>query len=146
MTFSEIVNIDIPKWAHKNAFLWIWATNSRSRSSKRPVIQQAFDLMEEWGFRYYAMLTWNKENGVCPFGPYQITSEYCLFGYRGKFLVPKESMGKMKTVFFESSKRHSEKPKIFYDNVRKYFHGPRLDVFARKRHDGFDAWGNEAEL
>ena len=145
MTFDEIANLDIANWAAEDAFLWLWATNSRSRSSGRPILQQAFELMDGWGFRYYTLLTWDKGTGPCPFGPYQITTEHCLFGYRGKFSLPKGSMGKMKTLFSAPSKRHSEKPCLLYDYVSTYFPAPRLDVFARRRHTGFDAWGDEVD-
>ena len=101
--------------------------------------------MEEWGFRYYTMLTWDKGTGPCPFGPYQITTEHCLFGYRGKFSPPRESMGKMKTLFPAPAGRHSEKPRLLYDDISQHFEGPRLDVFARRRHWRFDVWGNEVE-
>ena len=94
MTFGEIVRLDVANWAAANSFLWLWAINSRSRSSGRPILQQAFNLMEEWGFRYYTALTWDKGTGPCPFGPYQITTEHCLFGYRGKFRTPRDSMGR----------------------------------------------------
>ena len=145
MTLAEIASISVDTWAAEDSFLWIWATNSRSRSSGRPILQQAFDLMEHWGYRYYTILTWDKGTGPCPFGPFQITTEHCLFGYKGKFDLPKESMGQMKTLFAESSKRHSEKPSKLYTHIREHFPGPRLDIFARRRHCGFEAWGNETE-
>ncbi len=145
MTYGEIAELPIPEWAASNAFLWLWATNSRSQSSGKPILQQAFELMDEWGFRYYTILTWDKRTGPCPFGPYQITTEHCLFGYRGKFVFPKESLGQMKTLFSAPSRRHSEKPAILYEYITSYFPAPRLDVFARRRHIGFDAWGNEVE-
>ena len=107
---------------------------------------QAFELMEHWGFRYYTALTWNKATGPCPFGPYQITTEHCLFGYRGKARFPKASLGKMKTAFTAPVTRHSEKPSLLYDSVSLYFDGPRLDVFARRRHRGFEPWGNQVEM
>ena len=146
MTFDEIAALDIGLWAADNAFLWLWATNSRSRSSGRPILQQAFDLMDAWGFRYYTLLTWDKGTGPCPFGPYQITTEHCLFGYKGKFSFPKSSMGRMKTLFAAPSKRHSEKPRLLYEYISSHFPSPRLDVFARRRHMGFDAWGNEVDV
>ena len=145
MTYAEIAEMPVPEWTAPNSLMWLWATNSRSRSSGRPILQQAFDLMEHWGFRYYTLLTWDKGTGPCPFGPYQVTTEHCLFGYRGKATFPKDSMGKMKTIFVAPSKRHSEKPEVLYEYIHKYFPGPRLDVFARRRHRGFDAWGNEVE-
>ena len=146
LTQQEILEIaPLQKWASTNAFLWLWATNSRSRSSGKPILQQAFELMEAWGFRYYTMLTWDKKTGPCPFGPYQITTEHCLFGYRGKCAFAKESLGRMKTCFEARATRHSEKPSDFYRDLRQNFPASRLDVFSRRPHPGFDSWGLEAK-
>ena len=144
MTRDEIAALPIGEWAAGESFLWLWATNSRSRSSGKPILTLAFELMEYWGFRYYTMLTWDKATGPCPFGPYQITTEHCLFGYRGRCVFPKSSLGKMKTAFSAPVTRHSEKPSLLYDSVRRHFDAPRLDVFARRCHPGFDSWGDEA--
>lgn len=146
MTYGEIAALPVSEWAAQDAFIWLWATNSRSRSSGKPILVQAFELLEHWGFKYYTTLTWDKPTGPCPFGPYQITTEHCLFGYRGRCLFPKEAMGKMKTMFTAPVTRHSEKPACHYANVSRHFDAPRLDVFARRRHQGFDAWGNEVEI
>lgn len=145
MTYAEIAALPVEDWATTDAFLWLWATNSRSRSSDKPILIQAFDLMEHWGFRYYTTLTWDKATGPCPFGPYQITTEHCLFGYRGKCEFPSESLGKMKTLFSASSGRHSEKPSYLYRHISNHFDAPRLDVFARRRHHGFEPWGDQVE-
>ena len=143
MILDDIAAIPIVKWAANDAFIWLWATNSRSRSSGRTILQQAFELLDRWGFRYYTLITWDKGNGPCPFGPYRITTEHCLFGYRGKCEFSKESMGSLQTLFAAPSKRHSEKPDVFYELINQHFPQPRLDVFARRRHRGFDAWGDE---
>ena len=145
MTMPELRVLPVPEWAADNALLWLWATNSRSRSSGLPILQQAFELLEAWDFHYYTLLTWDKSTGVCPFGPYQIVTEHCLFGYRGKFAPPRASMGKLQTLFRARSQRHSEKPACLYQSIATYFPGPRLDVFARRQHSGFDSWGNEVE-
>lgn len=149
MTPSEIgVKLPINEWAAENAFLWLWATNSRSRSTKRPILEEAFALIDWWGFRYYTLLTWDKKTGVCPFSPYQVTTEHVLFAFKGKANFPKESMGKMKTLFTSSESRknaHSVKPIELYQHIEKYFEAPRLDVFARRKHKGFDGWGDEYE-
>ena len=145
LSFVEIANLPIVDWSAENAFIWLWATNSRSRSSGKPILQQAFELMEHWGFRYYTTISWDKGTGPCPFGPYQITTEHCLFGYRGKCQFEKESLGKMKTLFSAPVIKHSQKPDFLYKHIRKFFPGPRLDVFARRRHSGFGAWGDQVE-
>lgn len=145
MTPQEILSLPVPEWASNSSYLWLWATNSRSRSTDRPIISVALEAMEYWGFRYYTMLTWDKRTGPCPFGPYQITTEYVLFGYRGKAQFPRKSLGQAKTMFSESSRGHSVKPSSLYAHISKHFPGPRLDVFARRAHDGFEGWGNEYE-
>ena len=145
MSIDEIKTLPIQEWAADNSFLWLWATNSRSRSTGQPILYHAFDLMEHWGFRYYTLITWDKRTGPCPFGPYQITTEHCLFGFKGKADFPKDSLGKMKTMFSETTRRHSEKPQTLYEFIAKFFPEKRLDVFARRQHRGFDAWGNEVE-
>ena len=143
---DEIADLPVPALAADEAMLWLWVTNSRSRHTDRPIIQHGFELLDHWGFRYYTTLTWDKRTGPVPFGPYQIVSEHVLFGYRGKAAWPKESLGKMQTCFRTASvSRHSEKPVELYEHIARYFAGPRLDVFARRRHDGFDAWGDEVE-
>lgn len=49
-------------------------------------------------------------------------------------------------AYFKAKRRkHSEKPDVFYANILKVTNAPRIDIFARKRHYGFDAWGNEVE-
>ena len=143
LTPEEIRELPINELAADNAFLWLWATNSRSKSCDIPILQIAFQLMEHWGFRYYTIITWDKRTGPCPFGPYQITTEHVLFGYKGKSRFPKSCYGKMKTLFSESTRTHSEKPSTFYEFVREQFDGPRLDLFARRVHEGFEGWGNQ---
>ena len=145
MTIEALKGMEVGLWGANQSWLWLWATNGRSQGTGRPILAEAFDLLEAWGYRYYTLVTWDKGTGVCPFGPYQITSEHLLFGYRTKLDPPVGSMGKAKTVFQAPVTRHSEKPGPFYEYVRSYFPGPRLDVFARRRHLGFDAWGSEVE-
>ena len=144
MSKEELLDLPITKWAHEEScYLWLWATNSRNRDTGEPVLQMAFELMEHWGFRFYTMITWDKGTGPCPFGPYQVTTEHVLFGYRGKCKFQRSCLGRMKTCFRASSGVHSAKPEAFYQEVAHYFDGPRLDVFARQVRAGFDGWGEE---
>ncbi len=143
---GEIAGVPVADTLLPQSFVWLWVTNSRSRSTGRPIIQHGFELLEEWGIRYYTMLTWDKRTGPCPFGPYQITTEHVLFGCHGKVEFSKERMGKLKTLFVSENRRrrsHSAKPADFYANVVRSFDGPRLDMFARQVHAGFDGWGDE---
>jgi N6-adenosine-specific RNA methylase IME4 len=143
MSKESLMELPIGEWADDQSFLWLWATNSKDKKTGEPILRTAFDLMEAWGFTFYTMVTWDKRTGPCPFGPYQVTTEHVLFGYKGKVAFDKECLGKMKTCFTESSTVHSAKPDSFYQTIAKYFKGNRLDVFARQVRDGFDGWGNE---
>ncbi|GAB4215411.1 MAG: MT-A70 family methyltransferase [Synechococcales cyanobacterium] len=140
---TDLMTLPIADWAEDQAFLWLWATNSKERSSRDPILKIAFDLMEVWGFRYYTLITWNKRTGPCPFGPYQITTEHVLFGYRGRALFPAACLGKLQTCFTATPTAHSAKPAEFYQQIVQHFPGERLDVFARRPHPGFEGWGNQ---
>ena len=140
---EEIIKLPIDKWSKKNCFIWLWVTNSKDKKTKEPIIRTGFDLLDKWGFKYYTMITWDKKTGPCPFGPYQITTEHLLFGYKGTAKFEKECLGKMKTCFTASSSAHSVKPDEFYQLIHKYFKGKKLDVFARQKRVGFKGWGNE---
>lgn len=143
MTKEELVALPVEEWAEEQSFLFLWATNSKNKKTGEPILRMAFELMETWGFTFYTMVTWDKKTGPCPFGPYQITTEHVLFGYKGKAVFNKASLGKMKTCFSESATAHSVKPDSFYQQISKHFEGKKLDVFARQVREGFDGWGNE---
>ncbi len=140
---AELIALPVPAWADENAFIWLWATNSKDKKTGEPILKMAFDLLEAWGFTYYTTVTWNKLTGPCPFGPYQIITEHVLFGYKGKAVFDRASLGKLQTCFTETPTLHSAKPDSFYRQIATYFKGRRLDVFARQKRDGFDGWGNQ---
>lgn len=143
VTAVRLESLPVAEWAAPQSFIWLWATNSKERSTGAPILRLAFDLLEAWGFTYYTTITWNKKTGPCPFGPYQVTTEHALFGYRGKARFARESLGKLQTCFSEPVLGHSVKPASFYQAIAQFFPGPRLDVFARAGHAGFDGWGDE---
>ena len=146
MSKKELLALPVNQWAEDQSFLWLWATNSKDRKTGEPILKTAFDLMEEWRFTFYTMITWNKRTGPCPFGPYQIITEHILFGYKGKAVFDRDHLGKMKTCFTETPTMHSAKPDSFYQQVADHFEGPRLDVFARQVREGYDGWGNQYGL
>ncbi len=84
-----------------------------------------------------------QKTGPCPFGPFQIVTEYVLFGYKGKCIFKKDKLGFMKNIFTESASAHSVKPQSFYDAIVEMTDGKRIDIFARQKRKGFDGWGNE---
>jgi len=143
MCKEDLLRLPVPQWADTQSFLWLWTTNSKDKKTGEPLLHTAFDLMKAWDFTFYTMVTWDKKTGPCPFGPYQVTTEHVLFGYRGKAVFSKSCLGKMKTCFTEAATIHSAKPDSFYRQIAHYFPGNRLDVFARQVRAGFDGWGDQ---
>ena len=105
---DEIMKLPLKNWSKTNCFIWLWVTNSKDKKTKEPIIKTGFDLLNHSGFTYYTTITWDKKTGPCPFGPYQITTEHILFGYRGTVKFEKECLGKMKTCFNASSSDNSD--------------------------------------
>jgi N6-adenosine-specific RNA methylase IME4 len=47
----------------------------------------------------------------------------------------------------ERSDKHSQKPVEFYDIIETlYTHGRKLEMFTRRKRDGWDVYGHVAEL
>lgn len=146
LSFEEIKLLPIKQWSKEDTFIFLWVTNSKDKKTKRPIIQMGFDLLETWGFTYNTFITWDKKTGPCPLSPFQIVTEHVIFGYKGKVNYNKESLGKIKTCFTETTKAHSIKPDSFYECIDQYFSGKKLDVFARKKRKGFQGWGDQYEI
>ena len=143
LTKEELIKFPVNQLTQDNAFLFLWATNSRDKKTKEPILKIAFELIEHWGYTFYTMVTWDKRTGPCPFGPYQIVTEYILFCYKGKCIFKKEFFGKLKNIFVETPTNHSVKPDSFYQQIKIFTDSPRIDIFARQKRDGFDGWGDE---
>ncbi|HOJ56639.1 MAG TPA: MT-A70 family methyltransferase [Phycisphaerae bacterium] len=135
MSVEDIRAFPIDAWASPRAYLFLWTTNG--------FLQTAGTILGAWGFKYHATLVWCKETGVCPWSPFQFCTEFVLFGCRDGKRFREFPMGTLKTHFAAPVTRHSEKPSIFYEMLLPITPEPRIDLFARTRHPGWDYWGNE---
>lgn len=134
MELEQIKSLPISKIAEDNSTLFLWTTDRYLFDSR--------DILEKWGFKYHLTMSWDKGNGICLFGFHRVT-EFCLVGFRGE----KEAYPKRKTIptsFSAKSERHSAKPDEFYSMLEN-LGGAKIDVFARKKREGWDCFGNEVE-
>ena len=137
MSLRDICNLGISlrPYLANNCNLFLWTTHKW--------LPKAFDVVKAWGFRYHCLLTWNKLNGMTFFG-FNRRSEFVLYAYCGKITIMKTG-DSFPTIFEEKLTTHSVKPQILYELIERKSPPPRLELFVRKKRNGWDCWGNEIE-
>lgn len=135
MTVEEICGLPVAEIAATDSRLWLWTTNRYMRDG--------FRVMESWGFDYKQTVVWHKVGNPSPWGGSVAPNhaEYLLVGTRGK---PERKAILKSNVWQANVSRHSKKPDAFLDYIEQASQGPYLEMFARERRLGWDAWGNEA--
>jgi len=134
MTDEEIANFDVQQFADTECDLFLWTTKSK--------LHPALHILEKWGFKYTNFMAWNKRDGLNNNGFHNIL-EFVLYGYKGKSGL--DYTNPIDTYFEAKRLKHSQKPDKFYSMIAKVTKEPRIDIFARKRHFGFDAYGDQVE-
>ena len=132
MVLEEIEKMPILDLADSNGcHVFLWVTHK--------FLPKALELFEKWGVRYQCVLTWVKPTGMTPFS-WMYNTEHVLFGRIGSLNLLKNGV---KLSFKAAVKKHSQKPDKFFEIVRTVSPEPRLEMFARKPHPGFEPWGDE---
>jgi len=142
-TLEDIFDFPINDFAQDACLLFLWVTNGKIEG--RSVIDIGFDILDRWAFKYHQMITWVKHQGVAVFSPIRTITEHILFAWRGNFRELVKICGVIPSAFTTGGyqTKHSEKPPDFYRLLRKWTPKPRIDIFARRAHIGFDGWGDE---
>ena len=115
-----------------------------------PQLQEAFKVIKEWGFQYKTVaFLWIKQNRSGKgyfFGLGYWTrsnAEICLLATRGK---PKRISTKVFQLIISPLEEHSKKPVEARKRIVELLGDlPRIELFARQRSPGWDAWGNEVD-
>lgn len=109
-------------------------------------LQDAEKFMAELGYKLHARMVWDKLNGPAPAFTVRFCTEYLLWFYKpGNILMPrKECRGKYTNLIREGSREHSRKPDYAYEMLEDMFKdSEKIELFARRKRDGWDCWGNE---
>lgn len=126
---------DVPSIAARDCCLFLWATV--------PMLPHALEVMEAWGFSYKSHFIWYKDKiGHGYWNRNQ--HELLLIGTRGKIPAPAPGT-QWASVQLAKRGAHSAKPEEFYRLIETYYPTVRkIELNARTRRKGWDAWGPEA--
>ena len=135
VSVSEMKTWDVASISEEDCLLFMWSSS--------PHLDQAVQLGKAWGFRWATVaFVWDKQR-LNP-GFYTMSQcELCLVFRRGKIPQPRGARNMRQLVQIKRT-RHSEKPEAVRERIEKMFpHQCKIELFARKRHQGWDAWGLE---
>lgn len=109
-------------------------------------LHESEQMMLDLGYKLHARFIWDKTNGVAPAFTVRYSHEFLLWFYiNGLLPIDKQMRGKYTTVFSEKATTHSTKPEVAYEIIESlYPNSSRLEMYARRKRDGWDCWGNEA--
>lgn len=130
---SELKKLHVQGIAEDDCLLFMWATN--------PHLAQALELGTAWGFEYKTVaFVWNKM--VHNPGQYTLSyCEVCLLFKRGRIPRPRGARN-VKQLVERPRTKHSEKPLQVMKGIERMFPTQRrIELFARRRADGWSAWG-----
>ena len=152
MGLDDIAALPVKRVASKDAHLFIWTTG--------PCLQQTFDVIEGWGFRYSTLaFTWVKLKRSFQADQLRIVptcesdlhvglglttrknAEFCLLARRGN---ARREAKDVREIIMAPVREHSRKPDEVYARIERYCAGPRLELFSRQTRPGWRTWGNEA--
>ena len=140
MSFDELKTLCVKDVVATDAHLYLWTTNG--------FMEPAYSLARAWGFSPKTIVTWTKIRQVdgqpsMKMGYYyRGATEHCLFCVRGSLRLcgPAHS-----TAILQPRTSHSVKPEYFYSMVEQQSPGPYLELFARRKRNGWDTFGNEID-
>jgi len=139
----DIAALPVREILAPDAALFLWVT--------WPKLPEVLPVIEAWGFRYRTVaFVWVKRTritGALAWGMGSWTranTEPCLLATLGR---PKRISAGVHQVVEAPSLRHSQKPAIVRERIEQLFGDvPRIELFARERAAGWDAWGNDPGL
>ena len=146
MKLSKIKEMPIENISEKDCVLLLWST--------WPQLENSLTVQAEWGFKYITGFPYIKITDISKtlFGEYELKTKFGIgFWSRGCseiLLICKKGQPKLPTFDFTGllspNLHHSRKPVDLY-HYAETLEGPYLELFARRKREGWDSFGNEIE-
>ena len=133
MSLEDICKMPVKEIADENAILFLWTTSYH--------IFQSQTVLESWGFTYKSMFIWDKikHNMGCY---NSVRHEILLIATKGS--CTPDNVELIDSVQSIERTRHSEKPEEFRQIIETlYKYGNKVELFARKKTEGWEVYGNE---
>ncbi len=141
MSLTDIKRLPIASLADDNCALFLWVT--------APCLEQGLQVIKEWGFTYKTKaFNWvkvNKNGGNFTGMGYwtRSNSEDCLLATKGH---PHRINASVSQIIMSQRQSHSQKPPEVRDRIVQLMGDlPRIELFARRKVEGWDCWGNEVD-
>jgi len=134
LTVDELCELPVCELAADDAHLHLWITNAFLFDAPR--------IFDAWGFEYRSTFVWVKpQMGI---GNYWRNShEILLTAIRGNAKRFNDKTLKSWGQFNRT--KHSAKPEEIRQFIERASDGPYLELFGRRKVDGWTVWGNEIE-
>jgi N6-adenosine-specific RNA methylase IME4 len=142
MSLADIKALPVGDFAARDCALLLWVNT--------PLLDRMSEVMRAWGFTYkstgFVWVKCNKDGASFTrlgqgYGARK-QSEQCWLGTRGR---PKCRSRAVREVIIAPRRAPHQKPDEQYCRIEQLFAGPYLEMFARQRWPGWDAWGNEVD-
>lgn len=141
LTEKQMCEMKIAELTKKDAVCFMWVASS--------CLLSGIKIMKAWGFEFKTIAfvwlkTYNKKP-VYVAGPWTGKScELCLLGIKGK--PNKYVQSRPRELIISEREKHSKKPEEARKRIESMFPmSKKLELFAREKANGWDAFGNEIE-
>jgi N6-adenosine-specific RNA methylase IME4 len=142
MAVPDIAALPVRTMMADDSVLFLWVPD--------PLLQQAFQVIEAWGFQYRTIgFTWVKltrsSNGAEDIANMRFhfglgfwtraNPEMCLLATRGK---PSRDARNIAQLIISPVREHSRKPDEIHDRIERLVAGPYVELFARQHRPNWD--------
>ena len=142
MNIEDIKALPVADIAEKDCALFLWVTF--------PCLLEGFEVIRAWGFTYktvaFVWVKQNKKSDSLFWGMGYWTRsnvELCILATKGS---PKRVDAGVHQVVVSHIEEHSRKPGEVHERIRRLMGDvPKIELFARRKAEGFDVWGNEVD-